>query len=299
MASNRESVIVVKGASFKEEETKFHMTFRYDFGTAECKQRIEGHKALGLEIGDNCLVLTHDFETNEAAQQAVDKLIALKPILEPLQRIELIKASGKTLIAQMGISQDTLNKIPMLAEFASAVGDFASINQFVSIDLKASRDLKDMFCDPTASPLALGLDSMCLKLTLSARKEMPVKIADFVATRLPASQQPKVKLIGRGVSAFHHLTYNVDLKSLNEEMRTLMKADIELPFHAGAQSFYAGLVQLGLFDVLKSSSTTTKVTFCVSPLLSFDFSLYAPKTLEVLQAQASPAPEIAARPAPA
>jgi hypothetical protein len=290
MGENRESVILVKSPSFKEEDTKFSLVVRVDFGTQQCTQRMEQSKAFGVEPSANCIVITHDFETEEAAQQAAAKAMELKGVIPPLKDLESAKALGKKLVVFVRPDEGDLANIKVVDEFAKFVGDFAAINEYFELRLASSRDLKALLGDPSASPLALAAESICLKATLSFRKDLPIKIANFAASRsTSAEEQKKLKLAGHVYAAFHHITYTVDLKEPTGDMRETLKEPITGMMMMGAQMAYGMLSQLGIMEIAKAGGTSTRATLLMSSLLSFEVNLIAPKGFEVLTQLASQA----------
>jgi hypothetical protein len=282
MGENRESVILVKSPNFKDEDAKFTLGLRVDFGTTQCSQRMEQHKALGVEPANNCFVVTHDFETEEGAQQAATKAMELKAMIPPLKSLESAKAVGKKLVLCVRPDDHDMERVKIIADFATFLGEFAAVNQYFELRLGSSRDLKAILGDQSASPLALALETFCFKTTLSARKELPIKIADFAASlSTSAEEQQNFKLAGRCFGAFHHLTYTVDLKEQTSEMRETLREQITGALMMGAQMAYGMLSSFGVMEVVKSGGASTRLTFCLSPLLSLEVNLFAPKALEV------------------
>ena len=291
MGENRESVILVKSPNFKDEDAKFTLAFRFDFGTMQCSQRMDQIKGLGVEPSNNCALVTHDFETEEGAQQAATKILELKEMIPPLKYLESAKAIGKKLVACIRADAKFIEESNIIQVLAASMGDFAAINQYFELRLGTSRDLKAILGDSSASPLALALETFCFKATLSARKELPIKIAEFAASTVhSAEEQKQIKFVGRCFSTFHHLTYTVDLKEPTQEMRGSFKEAIASILMGGAQMAYGMLEQLGILEIAKTGGASTRLAFCISPLLSFEVNLFAPKALEVFTQLGTQAP---------
>lgn len=293
MAENRESCITVKSKEFKDEDTKFQVLLKVDFGTKQCNERINYIKNYGMDPPNNCALITHEFETEEAAKNCAAKVEEFKGEGGPLgiagKHIECYKTVGNKLVVSWRADANFIKDMEVMHEFATFLGDFASINQHLEFKIADSRGIKDIFVqNPQVSPMATFLSGFCCKLTLSARKDLPLKIGDFVATKVPEYEQKEVKMASRLFASFHHLNLEVDLADPSQEMKSTLKKEIMMGVSAIGGMIYQMGEQMGLLEIAKHGGNTTKLVFCVTPLVSFEITFFAPGAYETIEKINSP-----------
>lgn len=289
MGENRESVISVKSASFKDEDVKFQLSYRFDFGTKEYNERFQKIQAFGVDPPNNTLVVTHEFETEEAAKQMAAKMLELQagPFEEPLKLLKSAKAVGRTFVACFHPKEGFDEDMEEIKGFTTAIGDFAAVNQYFEFKLATSRSVKDIIQDPSKSPLTSALDAFCLKLNCSARKELPIKVSEYVATKVPPHEAEEAKLVGRAIAAFHHLTYNLELSPPKEDVMGEMKEGMVGMMSGLAKMLYGMAEQLGLASILKCGGSRINALFCITPLLSMEGNVFAPTVFETFETLAA------------
>ncbi len=290
MSENRESFITVKSADFKESDAKCRLNFRFDCGTAQCTERLNAIKELGVEVPNDCGVITHDFETEEDAAKLANVVNGLKTSQNPqfqekLKLLETAKAIGKRFVAVWRADPDFIHDMKIMPEFTSTIGDLAHTNQWLEVTFADTLSLKEMIAEKTVSPLANALSGFCLNAKLSVSKEMPLKVVDFIMSKehIDESEGMRLKLTARVLAAFHHLNLEVDLRSPSEQMKLIYKNEIFMAATSLAQMLVSMVGGFGLMEVARRGSADTKLRFCVTPLLSFEINLHAPTAVESLE----------------
>ena len=286
MEANRESTICIKGAKYKEDDVKFELAFRVDFGTTECQRRMDKIKAMGTEPANNCVLVCHEFETEEGMTKAAAKVEELKTqgMLGPATEVlEAVKKDGKKLIGCFRIPAEITGALSLLDGLAASLGpEFAAKNQYFEIMLSDSKALKDVVHDPSASVLSSALEAICIKLTLAVQKDLPIKIAEFVATLAPPMAQDQIKLVGQAFATFDHLKLDVVLRDPTEAMKGAYKDEMTMGIAQMGGMALMMATQLGVMDIAKTGGVRTIATLCFSPLLSFSFRVLAPTAVETL-----------------
>lgn len=288
MEKNRESTIHIKSVGFKETEVKFHAQVRCDIGTDQHLQKEKIIKDHGITPGGNVFLVTHEFENEAAAASACAKIISFKdapsPFGELMKHIEGIKTEGKKLIFGIRLPPSFERDTEGMHELSVFMGDLAHVNQFLTLNLKSSKSIKEILTDTTCSPIAQALGTIDILAKLSANKELPIKILDFFATLNGTETRKKeYRFIGRAIAAFHHLSFEVDLRETTEKMKGLYKGTI---FKGMAKLFgmLRGMAEgLGILDIVKHGGNTTKIYFCLPPLISLEVTFFAPTAYEAFE----------------
>lgn len=289
MEGNRESLIQIKCENFKEQEVKLQLGVRLDFGKSVCTERINKIKELGIDPGSNAVAIVHEFPTDAAAEAFVTKFNEFKAGMgasmmgDKLEMLESIKANGKKVIGSLRIPADLVGHLQILDAVASSMGDFADKHQYAEFKIADSRSLKEIFTDEVASPLAIALQGLCVKLTLSLQKDLPIKIADFVCQMAPESHRPQIQLVGNSVATFHHIRLEMELREPSEAMKQIAKNEIMMGMMSVAQMAMGMMMNFGFQDVVKNGGSETKAMLCLSPMLSFELNILAPTAYETLE----------------
>jgi hypothetical protein len=293
MSDLRESFITLRSEEYKEEDTRFHITLRLDFGMNECQDRFQRIQQLGVEPCNNTVVIMHDFATEEAAQDMVAKLNGFKDTMGAelgsfINFCETIKAKGRQLVVCFRAPADISNNLEILGPMAASMGELASVNQFVEFKIASTSNLKDVLTTQSESPASVLLSGVLIKLSLLAHKELPIKITDFISNLVPEYEKQEVKMTGRLISAFHHLKLNIELRNPDEGAKEAYKNEMIEGIMSMAQ-FVCGIAeQFGFLEVAKSGGSQTVAMICLSPLFSAEFTLYAPTAIEALEKAANP-----------
>ncbi len=289
MEGNRESLIQIKCEGFKESDVKFQVALRMDFGKAQCSERTKAIEALGITPGANAVTVVHEFVSNDAAAAFVTKLNEFKAgmgasMLGPhIGLIESIRAEGPKVIACVRAPAEVIAQLAILDMAAGTMGDFADKHQYVEFKISDSHTLKDIFTDEKTSPLAVALEALCIRLTLSLNKDLPIKIADCICQLIPGPQQDQIKLIGSSIATFHHIRLEMELREPNEAMKQIAKDQIMMGLMSASQMVLGMAQQFGFADVIKNGGSKTTAMLVLSPILSFEFSILAPTALETLE----------------
>jgi len=297
MEGNNESLISVKCANFKDEDVKFQIHLRVDFGKQQCTERMEKIKEYGIDPSNNAIVIVHEFPTEDGAQKMAEKINELKTMLapqigKPAELFESAKAQGKNVVASLRIPPEGAGPLAILDAAAANFGDFASKHQFAEFKIADSRSLKDIVFDQSSGVIAAALQALCIKLTLNLNHELPIKVADFICTMgPPESEAKKIKFVGHSVATFHHLKLEIELREPNEAMKQVLKNEVLGGIMGLSQMVYGMGTQFGVVDLLKNGGTKTTAWLCLSPILSFEFGVFAPTAVETIeQAATSGAP---------
>ncbi len=293
MTENRESLFQIKSAGFKDSDVKFQISLRLDFGRAQCSERMNKIKALGIDPSNNAIAVVHEFPNEAAATAFVAKATEMKTMLapqigKPAELLESIKAEGNKAVVTLRFPPEAAAPLGILEAVAGSMGDFADKHQFAEFRFANSRSLKDICTDQSASPIALAVETLCVKLVLSLQKDLPIKIADFVSQMAPESEKPHVALAGRAFAAFHHFKLEMDLKEPTEAMKQIAKNEAAMGLMSVAQMAVGMASQFGCMDVVKNGGSQTTATLCLTPILSFEFTLFAPTVVETLEKLSTP-----------
>lgn len=293
MSDIRESSITIRSEEFKEEDARFHITLRLDFGKNECQDRMQKIQQLGVEPNNSVIVLTHDFVSEEAAQDMVAKLNGFKDMMGAeigplINCCETIKAEGRLLVVCMRAPADISNQFEILVPFAESLGEVASSNQYLEFKVASTSNLKDIVTSQAESPAAILLSGVLVRLALTLHRSLPERIAEFVSNLVPEYEKREVQLTGKVVSAFHHLKLNVELRNPDETTKEVYKNEMVAGIMKVAQFLCGMAEQFGFMDVAKSGGSQTVAMACLSPILSAEFTVYAPTAVEALQKAASP-----------
>lgn len=293
MSDIHESFITLHSEDFKEEDSKFNITLRLDVGKNECQSRMQRIQALGIEPSNNVVVITHDFVSEEAAQDMVVRLNGFKETMgAELGHIseccETIKAEGRQLIVCIKTPSELASASEMIELFAANMGDIADMNEFFEFKVASTSNLKDVLTTQYESPAAVLLSGILIKLSLALHKDLAMKVTDFIANMVPEYEKNDVKLAGRIISSFRHLKLNIELRSPDEGTKGAYKNEMITGIMAMAQ-FVCGMTeQFGFLDPARNGGAQTTAIFCVSPILSAEFNLYAPTAIEALEKAANP-----------
>ena len=290
---NRESVISIKSVSFKDEDVKFQIGLRMDFGKIQCTERMDKIRALGIEPSNNAISIVHEFESETAAENMVTKVNEFKAVAgpqigKPMELLESIKAVGKKVVVSLRLPPEAVEPLSKLEDVSKSMGDFASRHQFLEFKIADCRNLNEIISDTTVSALSKALEAMCIKFTLSMNKLMPIKVAEFISTMAPGPAQAQVMLAGHAVAAFHHLKLEIELREPNEDMKQVLKNHILMGIIGGSQMLYGMGEQYGFMEVAKNGGAQTTAMLCLSPILSFEFTIFAPTAVQAIEKAASP-----------
>eukprot|EP01022_Parablepharisma_sp_SALTPOND_P018736 TRINITY_DN3103_c0_g1_i1.p9 TRINITY_DN3103_c0_g1~~TRINITY_DN3103_c0_g1_i1.p9 ORF type:complete len:316 (+),score=58.93 TRINITY_DN3103_c0_g1_i1:10033-10980(+) len=293
MSDNRESLISIRSVNFKDEDIKFQLSFRMDFGRNECAERMNKIKSLGIDPSNNAVAVTHEFVSEEAAQAMATKINEFKAAMgvqlgKMMELCESVRAEGKKVVVCLRLPPEGAAALSILEAVAESMGDFASKNQFLDFKFSNSATMKEIMSVTNASLVANVLQSLHMKLALSLNKELPVKIAEFVSSMAPESEKSKVMFAGRMASAFHHFNIEVELKDAKESAKQAYKNEIMMGMMGVSQMLFGMGEQFGFIEAAKNGGSQTTVMLCLSPILSFEFGLYAPTALEALENAANP-----------
>jgi hypothetical protein len=291
MGEKRESLILVKSPTFKDEDAKFTFHLRADIGAAPCAQRAAECRNLGMEPNKFLLVFTHDFETEEAAQLAAAKIIELKASTEELTILKSAKGMGKKLVAYFNDDKVEAATFEGIEKYTAMIGDVALINQYFDLQMGSTRDIKAIFKEASASPSAHSVENFILKLTFSFCKGVVIKTFDVVFPKNPdPTYQHIMKLQARAYGAFHHITYTADLKEPTPWMNKAFHEKVIKPIVAAAQKAASVLTQPEILQLAKADGASSRLLMCVGPLISLEATLVAPKVLDIVAERATPAP---------
>lgn len=293
MSDVRESFITIRSEEFKEEDSRFNITLRLDIGKNEYQERLQKIQQLGVEPSNNVVVITHDFESEEAAQDMVVRLNGFKETMgtelgELSECCETIKAEGRQLITCIRAPGELAAVASMLEPFAASIGEIADANQFVEFKIASTSNLKDVLTTQSESPAAVLLSGILIKLSLALHKDLAIKLTDFACNTVPEYEKQEVKMSGRLISSFRHLKLNIELRNPDENTKGAYKNEM-IGGIMGMAQFVCGLTeQFGFLDVAKNGGAQTVARLCVSPILSAEFNLYAPTAIEALEKAANP-----------
>lgn len=289
MEPNKESVICVKSAAFKPENVQLEARFRVDFGKPLCSERMEMLRGLGVDPANNTLVFVHEFPSEDGAKKAAAKIQELKETDSPVALIApyltVLKAEGNKLI-MAAAAPPPMIQMPaqILTQAAMSMGDLVDKPQHFELKLSASKTIKDILTKTEAqSPVANFLEQFCFKATLAIQKDLPIKIGDFIATMAPPHHQSEPKMAGRIVSCFHHLNLDIELREPVEEIKKLFKDEAMMMLPQMAGMGYGMGMQLGVIDVAKMGGQKTTVYLCLTPMLRFEFEIFAPTVIDALE----------------
>jgi len=288
MSDLRESFITLRSEEYKEEDTRFHITLRLDFGKNECQDRLQRIQQLGVEPCNNVLVITHDFASEDAAKDMVSKLNDFKSVMGSelgpfMNSCETIKAEGRQLIVCLRPPTDVSNSFEILEPMAASIGEVASVNQYVEFKIASTSNLKDILTTQSESPAAALLSGTLIKLSLMLHKELPIKITEFASNIVSEHEKQEVRLTGKIISGFRHLKMNFELRSPSEGAKELYKNEMIGGIMSIAQFICGMAEQFGFLDVAKNGGSQTVAMICLSPIISAEFIVYAPTAIEGLQ----------------
>lgn len=290
MEPNRDSLICIKSANFKPEAVQFEIGYRMDFGKPQVTEVLKTITDLGVSPPENTAVLVHEFTTEEGAKQAAEKIeffmgegSPFGPTVSMFAGKPVVK--GKQLIMSAKVPEPMAAPLGILEPLAAALGELASNHQFFEVKLSASKTLKEILTNTAVSPLASFLDAFCFKVSLNHNKELPIKLAEFFATMAPGEEE-KIKTVGHVVSSFHHLKFEVDLRDASEEMKGLLKAEIQAALPQGAMMALGMAGQFGLLEIAKLGGIKTVIYANASPLIKFEFSILMPTAIDTVEALA-------------
>jgi hypothetical protein len=286
MEANHESSITMKGPHFNSENVKFEVGLRVDFGTKECSERMEKIKGMGFEPANNCIIISHEFESEDGPTKTIEKLEEMKNsgMLGPATPfLEGMKKEGKKLLGCIRLPPQMTEPLGLLEAVAASMGpEFTSKNQYFEFKISDSKALKEVIHDPSASILASALEGLCLQLTLAIQKDMPIKIADFICTMAPPQAHSQLKLVGQGFATFHHLKLEIVLREPTAEMKGAYKDEMTMGLASMGGMAMMMAEQFGVLEIAKMGGVKTTAALCFSPILSFEFNVLAPTILEAL-----------------
>lgn len=291
MEGNRESLICIKSEHYKEAENKVLIDLKLDLGKQICDQRLNAIKDLGIEPNNNCVVIVHEFET-EAAAKKLDETIEdfkTKGMLGPLTPLaEKLKIVGKKVAMCIRFPPEIAAQCGMVEAIAATLGDLTDKHQFFEFSFASSQSLKEILHDPVASPIAAAWNSLCLKLIVSAQKQLPIKIGEFVASISPEDHKEQIKFVSQAIATFHHLRFEMELREPGEALKQAFKAQIYGTLVGVAQMALGMGEQFGVMEIFKNGGVKTTATVCVNPFVSFEFTLLAPTAIESIEKLMSP-----------
>ena len=297
MSDLRESHIQIRTFDFKDEDFKFNLTLRYDLNKDLCTQRMDHIKGLGIEPSNNVVVITHEFVNEQSAQETVEKLNSLKEMFasEPssppgafANLCETISSKENKVYVTMRLPPESAEISNMLEPAAEALGDLVNKQQYLEFKISTKDNLKDIFTGQLGSPAAAALSGLCIKLELMLHKDLPQKLFEFGSNFVSGSEKEEVARIGVFASAFKHLKLDFLLNKPNEDLKELHKNEMLMGIMFGSQMLYGMAEQFGFMEVLNNGGSKTTAILCLSPMISMEFSLYAPTAIEALQATANP-----------
>jgi hypothetical protein len=291
MEANRESFICIKSEHYKEAENKVFVGLKLDFGKQICNDRLAAIKALGIEPNDNCIVVVHEFDTEAAAKKLDETLEGFKAqgMLGPATALtEKAKIEGKRVALCVRLPPEVAAQCAILEAVAAHIGDLADKHQSFEFSYANSLSLKEILHDPVVTPLAAAWSSMCLKLKISAQKQTPVKVADFVSTMAKEDAKDKIKFIGEAISQFHHLRLEMELSEPGEALKQAFKAQIYQGLVGMAQMALGMGEQFGVMEIFKNGGVKTTATLCIKPFVSCEFTILAPTAIEGIEKLLSP-----------
>jgi len=288
MSDLRESFITIRSEEFKEEDTRFHITLRLDFGKNECQDRLQRIQQLGVEPCNNVFVITHDFASEDAAKDMVSKLNGFKDVMGSelghfANFCETIKAEGRQLIVCLRPPAEISNAFEVLEPMAASIGEIASLNQYVEFKIVSTSNIKDILTTQSESPAAAFLSGVLIKLSLMLHKELPIKITEFMSNVVPEYEKQSLKFAGKIISGFRHLKMNFELRTPTEDAKELYKNEMIAGIMSAAQFICGMAEQFGFLDVAKNGGSQTVAMMCLSPILSSEYIVYAPTAVEGLQ----------------
>lgn len=293
MSDLRDSYIHIHTENFKEEEAKLNIILRVDFSKSQCDERMQKIKELGIEPSNNAVVITHEFSSEEAAQEMVTKLNNFKDTMGnemgPFADLwEVIKADGNRLIVCFRFSPDATATTGMLDPIAASLGDITTTNQFIEARIASVSNLKEIVTTQSQSPMAALLAGVSIKLSLAAHKDLPLKLTEFAANMVPEYEKKSVLMAGKMATAFNHLKLDIELREPTEAVKEAYKSEMIMGLMSAAQ-FACGMAeQFGFMEVAKTGGAQTVAMLCLSPIVSVQFTLYAPTAIEALEKAANP-----------
>ena len=288
MVENRESVISVRSANFKDGDVKFQIGFHMDFSTIDCTERMNKIKEIGIVPSENAIVAVHEFPTEEAAEEMVNKINELKAVFgaqtEKIEKlIESVKKVGKKVVVCARIPPEATAPLVILEMMSGSMGDFAAKREFVDFRISHSKELKDILDSQNSSIAANVLDAMSIKLVLSLNKEFPVKMAEFLASLAPEHEKERVKMMGHFISSFHHLRLEVELQDPSQTVKEAYKNELMMGLMGLSQMAYQMGEQFGVIEAMKKGGSKTNIMLCLNPVLSFEVDFMMPTAVDTLE----------------
>lgn len=294
MTDIRESHIIVRSGNYNPETAKFKLDFFIRCGKNEYAANFQKIQSLGIEPSNNVLVITHEFATEEAAQDAVEKLAKfygdMSSQLGPLaQACEAPKTQGKTIIVPLRIPEMYAAYLMALDPIFASLEDITNTHQYIQLSIGSAVDIKESFSKEDTSPIAAFAAGSILKFALCTHKDLPKRVTALASEMGAPGDKKTLLTVGEIASSINHITLEVELAESTADAKEAFKNEIMMGTMMGAQMVCGMAEQFGLMDVAKNGGTKTTATLCISPAISLEFSLFAPTAFDTLQSMAAPA----------
>jgi hypothetical protein len=271
----RESHLIIKSDTFDSELSKLRVHFKTTFGANEYEANLNKIKQLSVEPSENVFVVSHEFSTEEAAQNAATKINNIYENmlsqLGPLSQVwETPRTQGRTLILCLRIPEEFAMRLSMIQP--SALGEITSADQYFEVEVSGYSPTKELFEDSSSdSNLAIG---SFLKFALVTHKDLPIKVAEL----LVGVGGNTASIVGSVLSSLKRVHFDFGIQQpTNPNKETLKNQLVEK-----VQTLYTTLAPSGLYEVVKSMGETIKGTICISPTISLDLTIFAPAFPETL-----------------
>ena len=289
----RKSHIKWRVGQVADDNCKFLMKARMNFGRKEVKEILEKMKANGIpEDKKFNIMIVNDCEDEAAATAIAAKVEEMKshPIVEEGPRLLTEMATKLTTVshkdgqffAAFDIEEGSMK--PDLAKWNDVLGNFGECSQFIEASIQAPKPIKGI--------LGEGIDlkninGSQIALQAGLAKGLPMKIADMVIAESGAygPKPEEIKLIARICSMFHHLTLDLEIANADDITKGVGEDAIPPPEITTGMLQKAGefLNELGVLDVAKTAGTVTKAYMTLFPFLSFEITIQMPTLTDLFQ----------------
>jgi len=288
----RESHIIIKSNNYNPElvDTKFH--FKINLGANEYEANLNKIKGLGVDPSENVFVLSHEFDTEEAAQNAVlkinDTLENAPPQLAlqfaPVPPVwEKPKAVGRTAIVCFRVPELLTTQLAMIQPMISALEEISPTTQYLGFEVYNFSPPKEVFEDSSSdSKLVTGSFT---NFSLVTHKDLPNKVGSMLTEMgAPDTEVTVAKTIFSSLKRVH-----IDVEVAESNIK-LDKEYIKSQLLGMVQSVHKALAPLDLYEVAKSMGKMTNGTMCISPAISIDIGILFPSFSELLNIVKLPNP---------